>query len=320
MSATVTNHHPGVWRGFRRYLRRSLGAMIRSDEAKLQEERRRLVLQLLRGEAEQITFRRDGLLWTVFVWDTGVAKYLFSQGAYHGGEIAQLLAWLKIQGRTIGPEQWIIDCGANIGTTSLPMARETGARVLAVEPIPDNARLLRVNAAQNDLGDRIVCIEAAVAAQAGEVEMVLSLSNSGGAEIKSASPQQAFGTVTADHRVVRVPTVSLNQITADRGVAPDRVALVWSDTQGAEAGVVASGGHLWSRGVPLFAELWPVGLRTQGGVDRFLAAVTQHFDRFLPCENVQPSDRPRPIRELAEFVAHMSDESFTNALFLPPTF
>jgi FkbM family methyltransferase len=294
--------------------------MIRSDEAKLQEERRRLVLQLLRGEAEQITFRRDDLLWTVFVWDTGVAKYLFSQGAYHGGEIAQLLAWLRAQGRTIGTEQWIIDCGANIGTTSLPMARDTGAHVLAVEPIPDNARLLRLNAAQNNFAERITCIEAAVAEQPGEVEMVLSLSNSGGAEIKSATTQQAFGTVTSKHRTVRVSKISLDQLIAERGVAADRVALVWSDTQGAEAGVTAGGASLWSAGVPLFAELWPVGLRTQGGVERFLAAAEQNFDRFLPCENVQPSDRPRPICELTKFVSKMNDETFTNALFLPPNF
>ncbi|MGC3970946.1 MAG: FkbM family methyltransferase [Pirellulales bacterium] len=320
MSTATPAAAPGVWRGFRRYFRRSLALLLRSDNAKLLAERRKLALQLLRGDAEQLTFRRDGLLWTVFVWDTGVAKYLYSEGSYHGDEIKSLLAWLTAHGRTIGPDNWVLDVGANIGTTSVPLACDTAARVLAVEPIDDNARLLRQNAAQNGFGERITCIEAAVAGEPGEVEMVLSLTNSGGAEIRSSTSRQGFGSVTSSHRTVRVPVKTLNQLIAENGVAPQNVAVVWSDTQGAEAGVMAGGADIWRTGACLFAELWPQGLRAQGGVHRFLAEAGRHFDRFVPCENLQPTDEARPIGQLASFVAAMDDEEFTNALFLPPGF
>ena len=159
---TMTTASPeralGVWSGLGRYLRRSMGAYLRSDAGTLQEERRRLALQLLRDDAEFITFRRDGLLCTASVRDTGVAKYLFSQGAYHGGEIQNLLAWLSSQGVRWTPDSFVIDVGANIGTTSLPIAQTTGANVLAIEPIPGNLELLRQNVAQNGMASRIRCV------------------------------------------------------------------------------------------------------------------------------------------------------------------
>lgn len=320
MATAIPAAAPGVWRGFRRYFRRSLGALLRSDNDKLLAERRKLALQLLRGDAEQLTFRRDGLLWTVFVWDTGVAKYLYSEGNYQGSEVHGLLAWLRHHGHAPTKESWVIDVGANIGTTSIPVARETGARVLAIEPIDDNARLLRQNALQNGYGERIVCVEAAVADEPGEVEMVLSLTNSGGAEIKSGAARQGFGEVTASHRTVKVPVRTLEQLIDQHEVDPGQVAVVWSDTQGAEAGVIAGGGKLWSAGTCLFAELWPRGLQSQGGVARLVSEASQHFDRFVPCENLQPTDAARPIGELTSFISVLGEDEFTNALFLPPKF
>jgi FkbM family methyltransferase len=61
----------------------------------------------------------------------------------------------------------MIDAGANIGFSSVYLACRWGAtRIVAVEPDPENAELLRRNLAQNGVEAEV--IEAAVGAEDGE--------------------------------------------------------------------------------------------------------------------------------------------------------
>ena len=53
-----------------------------------------------------------------------------------------------------------IDVGANLGVFSILMARATGARVVAFEPSPSSARIMRMQIALNDLTDRVELFEA----------------------------------------------------------------------------------------------------------------------------------------------------------------
>ena len=55
-----------------------------------------------------------------------------------------------------------LDIGAHIGGVTIGLAVDNpGLRVIAVEPVPDNARLLRENVAANGLADRVLVIEGA---------------------------------------------------------------------------------------------------------------------------------------------------------------
>jgi FkbM family methyltransferase len=73
--------------------------------------------------------------------------------------------------RSASPAPFIIDCGANIGFTTLFFTRLfPGARIIAVEPEPGTAAWLRTNVERNaPEGVRIV--EAAVAGQEGTVTL-----------------------------------------------------------------------------------------------------------------------------------------------------
>jgi FkbM family methyltransferase len=63
----------------------------------------------------------------------------------------------------------IIDAGANVGAASLWFARTfPDARVVAVEPDPENARILRLNVAGES---RISVLEAAIAGEPGRVSL-----------------------------------------------------------------------------------------------------------------------------------------------------
>lgn len=58
---------------------------------------------------------------------------------------------------------WALDIGAHIGSVAVAIAVDNPAsRVLAVEPVPDNVRLIRINAARNGVADRVLALEGSV--------------------------------------------------------------------------------------------------------------------------------------------------------------
>ena len=57
-------------------------------------------------------------------------------------------------------EGWAFDIGGYLGSVGIGLALDNpGLRVLIVEPVPDNARLIRENIALNDLDARVTLIE-----------------------------------------------------------------------------------------------------------------------------------------------------------------
>ena len=64
----------------------------------------------------------------------------------------------------------MVDVGAHIGTSAVPAITRNGfARVVAIEPDPDNLRLLRANVALNELDDQVTVVPAAVSDTAGQL-------------------------------------------------------------------------------------------------------------------------------------------------------
>lgn len=55
---------------------------------------------------------------------------------------------------------WALDIGAHLGAVSIALALDNPElRVLAVEPLPDNLRLLRLNIDANGLSDRVTIVD-----------------------------------------------------------------------------------------------------------------------------------------------------------------
>ncbi|MGH7454771.1 MAG: FkbM family methyltransferase, partial [bacterium] len=152
----------------------------------------RLALNVLRDEAEQITVRRNGTLWTCYAWDKYITEHIFVNGGYHSAEIQAVLSWMEYHQRMVKGRNAIINVGANIGTTSIPFAQQTGCNVLAIEPIEENFKLLQRNIQQNGLNDRITCVQTAIDFHHGIIQMALPQSNCGGAVIKQAGTEPGF--------------------------------------------------------------------------------------------------------------------------------
>ncbi len=62
-------------------------------------------------------------------------------------------------------EGWALDIGASIGAVAIPLAIDhPGLKVVAVEPVPENAAALYRNIDMNDVADRVFVVQLAAAA------------------------------------------------------------------------------------------------------------------------------------------------------------
>lgn len=131
----------------------------------------------------------------------------------------------------IGPGDWAIDIGANIGVVTGQLAVRTGhsGSVWAIEPVPRNSERLRELRDRNGL-QQIRTFDLAVGAEDGE--LVLRLPPSGGSGWASATASW----LTAGR--MTVPVRSLDSLIGEYGVR-DRLALVKIDVEGYEAHVLS---------------------------------------------------------------------------------
>lgn len=149
------------------------------------------------------------------------------------------------------PGMTAVDVGGNIGYTALLMSEAVGpgGLVVAVEPDPRNAHVLRLNA-ERTRGAPVEVIEAAAWSEAGELQLALSDSNTGDHRIGLDDPQRK--------------TVGVRAVVLDE-VLPDSVDLLLLDTQATEHIALRGASELVRRSRPLvFVEYWPGGIRDAG--------------------------------------------------------
>ncbi|MBC7857150.1 MAG: FkbM family methyltransferase [Pirellulaceae bacterium] len=265
--------------------------------------RRWLAWEFLRGDAETITFQRDGFIWSVFTHDI-VGRSLYIRGDFELEPLQPLLAWLKANRPRFSEQTTIVNIGANIGDTALPLSKATGKRIIACEPVPRTFELLRRNVDLNQMSANIDCRQVAIATKAGTIEM-LCPRDSGHSEVKSSHGKQGFNGLHLQQQcqVTQVPSLPLDQLMESCSLRPEEVALVWSDTQGFESEVIASGATLWKVGVPLWVEVAPQALEIHGGLSRFESLCRQHFRQLILDEQFMQAGReqsPHPIDRITE--------------------
>jgi FkbM family methyltransferase len=144
-----------------------------------------------------------------------------------------------------------VDVGAHIGTTSVEAVRRQGfARGVALEPAPDNFRMLRVNLAANEVDSVVTALQAAVSDREGEVELVLNARSSGAHTLLPLLPDRAGA-------ILGVQAVRLDDLVRRKVIEPDLVGLLWADAAGAEGFVLAGASALLERCVPIVTALRP---------------------------------------------------------------
>ncbi|HEY6454237.1 MAG TPA: FkbM family methyltransferase [Steroidobacteraceae bacterium] len=155
--------------------------------------------------------------------DRVIAKKLILYGGYEQREIDLLCSLVQ-------PGDCVLDIGANIGLYSLALSRAVGStgRVIAFEPDPDNAVLLRKNLDANGCGN-VTVIEDALGDESKDVNLYESDDNRG-----ALSTSDVLG--VGEEHAIRVRMRRGDAVLAQLGVQP-RLAKI--DVEGAEPLVIA---------------------------------------------------------------------------------
>jgi FkbM family methyltransferase len=267
--------------------------------------RRQIALFFLRHFRTEMTFRRNGFLWTGTPFCL-VAESIFLDDHYQDTHIEALTKWLK------SDRPVIVNIGAHIGDVALPLSR-TGKRIIAIEPNPETFARLQRNVRQNNLDRTIMCCQFAISDTMGEARLVID-PQTANCELVNENGETGYGPVES-RGVVLVETKRLDDLLKSLGISPDQVALVWSDTQGVESRVIESGPALWASGSPLWVEIWPKGLDCHGGIDRFVETCKRHFVGVLREERLK--EEPESISALDSIVAGLKYGEYTDVLLLP---
>lgn len=303
-----------------RHLSAFAAANVRGDAASALRERRELTLLAIDGDADAVTFTRDGLTWTTAAVRHTITRNLFVHGRHPRDEVAALGAWLAAHGRLGDAHPFAVDVGANVGAPTLFFARDLGRRVIAVEPVPQTFALLRRNVETNGFGDRVTLVNAAIAETAGTVSMVRHAKD-GWSEVAAPRAHGATQSIvdgTPGAGTVQVPARRLDDVVAAAGARPGDVSFVWSDTQGFEAQVIRSGTALWAAGTPAFVELWPEALARHGGVAAFAEACRAHFSGFVLRDDLVArgaAAEPRPVESMEAVLRSLRKQ--TDGLLVP---
>lgn len=124
----------------------------------------------------------------------------------------------------------VLDVGANVGFFAVISARLVGptGRVLAFEPVPENAALVRRNARLNGFGN-VDVIEKAVSDVNGTGELVLAEYSGGAALSTAAAPPDAAGSI-------EVELVTIDAAVAKGEIPPPDVVKI--DVEGVELAVL----------------------------------------------------------------------------------
>jgi FkbM family methyltransferase len=151
------------------------------------------------------------------------------------------------------PSPTIVDVGAHIGTTTITaLALHGFARALAIEPDPENIKLLRANIALNGLDERVTVLPAAASDSPGRRPFVP------GSRVEGAY-RWMKGKLSDESspNALLVETITLDGLAADGLVNPATTGLLWLDCQKHEERVLQASSTFVEHSVPIVFALRP---------------------------------------------------------------
>lgn len=190
------------------------------------------------------------------------------------------------------------DVGANIGLTTIPVARNGRVSCFAFEPEPENYGYLEHNIRRNCRQGNVEIRNLALFDRQTTVDFELSQRNRGDHRIRINASKGAYAEDT--RALVRVAANKLDTIVDPCDLRPPLAVKI--DTQGAECRVFAGGQRILSRAELIAFEYWPYGIRrTEGDVDFLTDFISQHFTRgALVDGDRDESPAWQPIKTVAQ--------------------
>jgi FkbM family methyltransferase len=280
---------------------------------------RRAAFAVARSLTSVVAVDVAGEKYLVSTHDRAIGAITFSEGGLDldlmtaALELVEARTGRALRGRTF------VDVGANIGTATVPaLVRFGAAGGVAVEPAPDNLELLRCNLIANELADRVVVVEAALSDSLGTALLELGESNWGDHRVR-ASTSSGPPRYGEDGRAVdEVRLVTFDSLVEDGTVDVSTIGVVWVDTQGHEAQVLAGAESLLTSEVPVVIEYWPYGLRRAGGLEQLHDIIASRYRTVVDLRASAAKGRTVefPATEIGRLAAIYVGTSYTDLLLV----
>jgi len=193
-----------------------------------------------------------------------VGKHLYVYRELERVEMREAIRLLGEEGYLNAPGDTLLDVGANIGMTCIPLLKAGHfQRAIAFEPAPDTYRYLARNIEQNGLGQRIRAFPWALSSRSGTCRMEISKENSGDNRVRLDSRHGFFG--EEGRGTIEVPAKTMDELLAELAdLQGARIGLVWVDVQGHEGHFFLGAKSLFASGIPAVTEFWPYAILRSG--------------------------------------------------------
>lgn len=221
-----------------------------------------------------------------------VGKHLYVYRELERAEMQEAMRLLEKEGCLHGPSDTLLDVGANIGMTCIPLLKAGHfQRAIAFEPAPDTYRYLERNIRQNGLDQRICAFPWALSSRSGTCQMEISKDNSGDNRVRLESRTGFFG--EEGRSTIDVPVKTIDELLMELAELRDaRISLVWVDVQGHEGHFFRGAKSLFASGIPAVSEFWPYGILRSGMSETdFGDIVSELFTHFYVLSKQAPVKR-----------------------------
>lgn len=216
---------------------------------------RRLGDSLYLGRRRALTRTANGHLMIVPTIDLSLGPWLIANGTWEEAISA-------IVQRALRPGMTVVDVGANVGWYTLLAAKAVGpkGRVIAFEPDPEIAEMLRDNVELNGYDERVRVIVAAAADRTGTERFHATRKHRGNGSLVPELNQ--LGDASAEIETIDVAVTTIDA----EGI--DRIDVLKVDAEGSEARVFRGARATLERSRHLTAivEFWPIFF-TRAGED-----------------------------------------------------
>ena len=236
---------------------RRLALSIPLDARQVLQHGRYLLLQRLARSCGISGFVADGEYGIVQGAVTDAVVFpVYAQRKTWAAEVISVFAEYLREGGTY------IDIGANIGLTTISIARNPRVSCLAFEPDPTNFRLLCANIAANCPHGNITAYDLALLDRDTSLPLEMSPWNGGDRRARLTDESGEYG----EYGESAWPAVEVRARRLD-DLAPDPHGPLGAkiDTQGAEPFVLAGGQRTLGAAGLLAIEFWPYGMSRTGG-------------------------------------------------------
>jgi FkbM family methyltransferase len=262
--------------------------------------------RLVEGFNRAAWWQRDCVVWGQRMRSATFDRWLYLRlhrlGRMGRGEKSALA-------RLVRPGMTVVEVGSNLGLYAVLLSRLVGAqgRVLAFEPDPDLAGLLRQSGAANRCGNLAIRAQA-LGRERGRLMLHTLAVNSGDNHLGDGGGRLL-------RRSVEVEVVTLDEAAGD--MVPDLVKI---DVQGWELQVLRGMTRLIERcpQLTVYFEYWPAGLRRAGDTPEALVAfLTERGFRVFEAETMRSLDR-RALDDLSVRVTGLKHVDLVACRQTPP--